>query len=283
MKKQSFYLAVVLILLLWSSCSPGTYPQTSTVKRAYKAKLKSMKAGYEKFRAVVLPLDSLGAQQWTAPSPNFDIRTPDLVIIHQTEENSCPQALQTLTNPNTNRKVSANYLICKDGTVFKLVDERYRAWQAGVSRWGTFNNINSVSLGIELDNTGKEPFSQKQIASLLVVLKSIKSRYHIPAQNFIAHADVAPTRRQDPSHLFPWSELAAQGYGIWRDSVLSPVPDHFDRMTALRLIGYDLRDTTAAIMAFKRHFIQYDLSPQLTEYEDQILYNIASKYKYPEN
>lgn len=281
MKGHNVYCLFLFIALLWSACSKGTYPQSSAVRKAYKVNLKNQSVGYRKFQPVQLPLDSLAVKQWVAPSPNFDIRTPNLVIIHQTEENSCAQSLNTLTNPNTNRKVSANYLICKDGTVFKLVDERYRAWQAGVSRWGNITNVNSVSLGIELDNTGKEPFPEKQIASLLVVLHSIKSRYHIPPENFIGHADVAPTRRADPSIYFPWQQLSTQGYGIWRDSILQEVPDPFDALTALRLIGYDLRDTTAAIVAFKRHFIQNDISPTLTPYDNQVLYNIFLKYKNP--
>lgn len=278
MKKILFTSFIALFILLWVSCAPGNYPQSRIVRKAYKANLKRMRLGYNHFVSVKLPLDSLGVKQWNAPSPNFDIRTPDLVIIHYTEENSCQQALFTLTNPNTHRKVSANYLVCKDGTVFKLVDERYRAWQAGLSRWGNFNNINSISMGIELDNTGQEPFTQKQIASLLVLLHEIKSRYYIPTGNFIGHADVAPTRRADPGTYFPWEELATQGFGYWRDSVLPALPPDFDYKTDLRLIGYDIRDTTAAIVAFKRHFIQTDTTAELTDYDKQVLYDIFLKY-----
>ncbi len=269
---------IIFFMVVEVSCAPGRYPQSSLVRKAYKTNLKKMRAGYDRFVPVHLPLDSLGVKQWTAPSPNFDIRTPDLVIIHYTEENSCPQALYTLTNPNTSRKVSANYLICKDGTVFKLVDERYRAWQAGISRWGNFNNINSISMGIELDNTGQEPFSEKQIASLLVLLQTIKTRYHIPVGNFIGHADVAPTRRADPGTYFPWEELSTKGFGYWRDSLLPALPADFDYKTALKLIGYDIRDTTAAIVAFKRHFIQNDTTSELTDYDKQVLYDIFLKY-----
>lgn len=265
-------------LLAATSCSPKVYPLAKPARVAYKSNLKQLRQGYDRFEPVKLNLDSLRAKQWKAPSPNFDIRTPDLVIIHQTEENSCTQSLHTLTNPRTNRKVSAHYLICKDGTVFKLVDERYRAWQAGVSRWGNFHNINSISLGIELDNTGKEPFSQPQIASLLVVLESIESRYHIPQGNFIAHADVAPTRRRDPSVYFPWQALAEKGFGYWRDSVLPPAPTNFDDLTALRLIGYDIRDTAAAITAFKRHFVQTSVAPELSDSDRQVLYDVFLKY-----
>lgn len=278
MKRTSAFVLSCLALCLWYSCARDVYPLGKTTQSAYKTTLKEMRSGYDHFTTVKLPLDSAGVKQWAAPSPNFNVRSPDLVIIHQTEENSCAQALQTLTNPLTTRKVSAHYLICKDGTVFKLVDERYRAWQAGISRWGNFQDVNSISLGIELDNTGKEPFSEKQIASLLMVLGSIENRYHIPRGNFIAHADVAPTRRKDPSVFFPWQQLAEHGFGYWPDSVLAPVPTNFDDKTALRLIGYDLRDTTAALVAFKRHFIQNDVSPILTDSTRQVLYNIFLKY-----
>lgn len=270
--------AAVLFLVAAASCSRGVYPLPKPVRTAYKAERKQLSRGYDRFTPVVLNPDSLRARQWTAPSANFDVRTPDLVIIHQTEENSCPQALRTLTDPATGRRVSAHYLICKDGTVFQLVDEKYRAWQAGVSRWGNFDNINSISLGIELDNTGQEPFSAPQIASLLTLLGSIESRYHIPRGNFIAHADVAPTRRRDPSVYFPWDTLSAHGFGYWRDSVLPPVPVGFDGLSALRLIGYDIRDTAAAIAAFKRHFVQSDVTPVLGDTDKQVLYDIYRQY-----
>src|SRR5699024_44026 len=101
------------------------------------------------FTPVKLSLDSLGVKQRVAPSPNFNVRQPDLVIIHHTAQDNCPITLKTLTRAKTDRKVSAHYLVCRDGTVYQLVDERYRAWQAGASRWGNMKDINSISLGIE--------------------------------------------------------------------------------------------------------------------------------------
>lgn len=55
-------------------------------------------------------------------------------------------------------------------------------------------------------------------------------------------------------------------------------PENYDHITALRLIGYDVSDTTAAIIAFKRHFVQTDVSPQLTQLDLNVLYNIGKKY-----
>jgi len=106
-------------------------------------------------------------------SPNFDGRRPNLVIIHHTGNPTLEQALHTLTSPE--RKVSSHYLIGRDGAIFQLVEDHARAWHAGKSWWGGFTDINSVSLGIELDNNGHEPFADTQIEALLTLLADIKS------------------------------------------------------------------------------------------------------------
>jgi N-acetylmuramoyl-L-alanine amidase len=263
---------------LWS-CNAHLYPLSTQTRRAYHRQLRDMRKVYRHFIPIQLPLDSLQQAFWIAPSPNFNIRQPDLVIIHQTEEQSCAQALSTLTNPHRAARVSSHYLICKDGTVFQLVPDAYRAWQAGVSRWGYIRDVNSVSIGIELDNTGHEPFADAQIHALLVLLHILQERYHLDTANFIGHADIAPTRKQDPSVYFPWNTLAAHGFGFWPDSVLVDPPADFHPWDALRIIGYDLHDTTAALVAFKRHFIQTDLTPVWDSCSLRVLYNVYQKYR----
>jgi N-acetylmuramoyl-L-alanine amidase len=104
--------------------------------------------------------------------------------------------------------VSAHYVIARDGTVYQLVDERARAWHAGDSLWGGMTDLNSASLGIELDNNGAEPFPDVQISALLALLTDLQQRYRIPARNFLGHADIAPKRKGDPSPYFPWQLLA---------------------------------------------------------------------------
>src|SRR5215831_7488647 len=86
------------------------------------------------------------------PSPNFDDRRPVFVVIHHTSNDTVAQALSVLRDPA--REVSAHYLVGRDGHVYQLVDERKRAWHAGVSRWGGDPDLNSSSIGIELDNDG---------------------------------------------------------------------------------------------------------------------------------
>lgn len=190
------------------------------------------------------------------PSPNFDQRRPNLVIIHHTGDDTLEQALRTLSSPE--RKVSAHYLIGRDGRIVQLVEESARAWHAGKSWWGGITDINSVSLGIELDNNGHEPFTDAQIDSLLDLLADIRQRYHIPPANFIGHADVAPARKDDPSGFFPWQRLAAQGFGLWCDTTPPPAPIGFDLRAALAALGYDPRTPEASLKAFRLHFVRAD-------------------------
>ena len=207
---------------------------------------------------------------------NFNLRKPNYVIIHHTAQNSCEQTLQTFTLPRT--QVSAHYVICKDGTIHHMLNDYLRAWHGGIARWGNVTDINSISVGIELDNNGFESFTNPQIKSLLIVLQTLKKNYTIPAANFIGHGDIAPTRKNDPNILFPWKELAQQGYGLWFDDTTNiMIPTYFNRMQALRIIGYDIKDSSAAIMAFKRHFEQ-DTLKQWNEVDDKVLFRVSQKF-----
>lgn len=190
--------------------------------------------------------------QWKA-SPNHDARRPNFVILHHTTNDTAEQGLRTLTDPL--QKVSAHYLIGRDGTRYQLVDERARAWHAGTSYWGGNRDVNSASIGIELDNNGNEAFAEAQIVSLLALLGDLRTRYAIPGANVLGHADVAPQRKADPSRFFPWRRLALQGFGLWCEPPYPPAPPGFDSLLALQAIGYDVSRPEAAVSAFRLHFM----------------------------
>jgi N-acetylmuramoyl-L-alanine amidase len=161
-----------------------------------------------------------------------------------------------------------------------MLNDYLRAWHGGVARWGNINDVNSCSIGIELDNNGFEPFAPPQMASLLLLLDTLKTKYTIPAANFIGHADIAPTRKNDPNVLFPWKALADSGFGLWYDDTTHVVvPEGFNSLQALRIIGYDVRDSTAAIAAFKRKYEQQDSSKGLTDADRKILFALYQKYQ----
>ncbi|MFC3551378.1 N-acetylmuramoyl-L-alanine amidase [Lysobacter cavernae] len=188
------------------------------------------------------------------PSPNHNPRQASLIVVHHTEMDSAEAALRTLQTRNSGGRVSAHYLIGNDGRLYQLVADGERAWHAGASRWGGLADLNSASIGIELDNDGRSPFSTAQIDSLLRLLDDLTRRLDIPRQLVVGHGDIAPTRKSDPSVLFPWQRLAEAGFGLWPRAPLAPAPAGFDPWAALRLIGYDLSDPAAALRAFHRHY-----------------------------
>lgn len=220
-----------------------------------------------------LPSDQ-GSMRWHA-SPNFDQRRPNFVILHQTSNDTLDQALATLTDPL--RKVSAHYLIGRDGAVIQLVHEGARAWHAGESWWGGHTDLNSASIGIELDNNGEEDFAEAQIVALLALLDELRQRYRIPAANFIGHGDIAPTRKVDPSHRFPWARLARQGFGLWCEPPSPAVPAGFDPLLGLQALGYDVAAPAAARAAFRRHFSGDDIETELSAVEQATLYCLLRK------
>jgi N-acetylmuramoyl-L-alanine amidase len=262
--------AFFIIIVLGTGCSNNKYAATN---RSYK---KQAKAFSKELRKQPFAIDSaMMGGQWVGTT-NFGMRKPNFVIIHHTAQNSCEQTLMTFTLVRT--QVSAHYVICKDGTVQHMLNDYLRAWHAGNGKWGNVTDVNSSSIGIELDNNGFEPFTEAQIRNLLMVLKTLKKKYSIPVSNFIGHADIAPTRKVDPNRFFPWQELAQNGFGHWYDTTNVSVPENFNAMQALRIIGYETKDSVAAIKAFKLHFVQQDSTAVITDADKKILYNLYKKY-----
>lgn len=213
---------------------------------------------------------------WVA-SPNFGVRRASMIVLHYTQEANAKDALHTLRTRNPGGPVSAHYLVGRNGMIYQLVADKNRAWHAGASWWGTSDDVNSRSIGIEIDNNGAEPYPQTQIDSLLRLLTNLTTKLEIPPSAIVGHADVAPTHRADPGVLFPWAELAKHGFGLWYDA--GPLPDPpagFDPMVALRLIGYDITDPVAAVIAWHRHF-RADSATTFDAPDLRILWNLEGK------
>ncbi len=290
----------VLLLTGFSSYSCARNPYTPTNK-SYKKQVKAFARSLRQVPVVTPGADSLMMGDIWVGTTNFNIRKPNYVIIHHTAQSSTAQTLQTFTQPRT--QVSAHYVIGRNGKVYHLLNDYWRAWHAGAAKWGNNTDINSSSIGIELDNNGTELFAEAQMTSLLQLLAILKKTYTIPTANFIGHSDIAPTRKSDPSAIFPWQQLAQQGFGLWYDPealenippadttvlpvlpspadtwlVRGGVPANFNSAEALRIIGYDISNLEAAIKAFKLHFIQTEVNTLLTESDKRILYNLYRKY-----
>jgi len=265
MKKILAFTVVIFML----GCVTGPYKASN---KSYKKQVKAFAEILEEY-----PVKDSVSNAPFVGTTNFNLRKPNFVILHHTAQNSCEQTLTTFTTVKS--QVSAHYVICKDGTVHHMLNDYFRAWQAGVSKWGNATDINSLSIGIEIDNNGFEPFTDEQINSLLQLLDRLKRAYNIPTANFIGHADIAPGRKVDPNKYFPWQKLAESGFGYWYDTTQVMVADSFDAMLALRIIGYDIRKPDAAIQSFKLHFDQNDSTNVLTDADKKMLVDLVKKYQ----
>ncbi|WP_316860128.1 N-acetylmuramoyl-L-alanine amidase [uncultured Cohaesibacter sp.] len=207
------------------------------------------------------------------PSPNFGERKDglavDMLVLHYTGMEDDKQALDWLCNEQS--EVSCHYFVNRDGSLIQLVDENARAWHAGQSFWKGERDINSRSIGIEIANSGQEPFPNDQLEALLMLSMDICSRHDIPAWRVLGHSDVSPGRKIDPGVKFPWRQLAVAGVGHWADpdrntgSLFFQLGDEGQPIQALQsmlaLYGYDVAvtgvfddQTETVVKAFQLHF-----------------------------
>lgn len=204
------------------------------------------------------------------PSPNHNERRPNYVILHDTSNDNIERPLKTLTAPT--REVSAHYLIGRDGSLYQLVDESRRAWHAGQSYWGGLTDLNSASIGIELDNTGDEPYAEVQINRLLSLLKDLQAHYRIPSANVLGHGDIALRRKVDPGWQFPWERLASEGFGLWCKQPVAALDPVSDPVLVLQAIGYDVAEPDSAQAAFRRHFLGSTAEGEIGEDERRLMH-----------
>lgn len=196
-----------------------------------------------------------------AHSPNFDERVLPITmaVIHYTEMADQGFAIERLCDPEA--KVSAHYVIGKGGEVVQLVPEAKRAWHAGVSYWRGIRDVNSASIGIELDHPGHKygytTFPDAQFEALVPLLSRMVKEHGIPRANVVGHSDVAPARKIDPGELFPWDRLAEYGLCLPTPDKLE-IGDPFDNdaafYLALERFGYDITDGHKAVEAFQRRW-----------------------------
>jgi N-acetylmuramoyl-L-alanine amidase len=213
------------------------------------------------------------------PSPNINERSGNkpvsILILHYTGMETAEKACDWLCREES--QVSCHYLVDEKGRIIQMVDETMRAWHAGVSSWHGEEDINSFSIGIEIQNPGHGlgylEFPAVQMDAVAALAKDIVSRHAIAPRNVLAHSDVAPGRKIDPGEKFDWRFLHTKGIGHFVD----PEPlgggsflqegDSGDPVFALqamlKLYGYGLeasgtfdKRTKLVVEAFQRHFRQ---------------------------
>jgi N-acetylmuramoyl-L-alanine amidase len=210
------------------------------------------------------------------PSPNFGPRAhgarPTILLLHYTGVATAERAIFWLSRPES--KVSCHYVIDDAGVITQMVAEKDRAWHAGVGTWAGEDDVNSASIGIEIQNPGHElgyaDFPDAQMQTVAALSLDVARRHSIRPERVLGHSDVAPTRKVDPGEKFDWAWLARAGVGHW----VQPAPvgdecgaslggsrDVADVQWLLHRYGYGIQPTgeldTATefvVKAFQRHF-----------------------------
>ena len=214
---------------------------------------------------------------------NLDIK---FIIIHYTALRNHNEAISFLCNPI--KKVSCHFLISQDGHIFCLVNETKRAWHAGVSFWNNYSDINSYSIGIELDYSRSKQnnnFSKKMMSSLVKLLNYLKKKYKIKDTNILAHSDIAPLRKKDPGKHFPWHILCSKkiSFFIYKKKTrdLNILKNWFYKnsiftrkqicLFILAYVGYqisqinDEKSMKKMIKSYQSHFLQNNVSGNIDQ------------------
>ncbi len=173
----------------------------------------------------------MAAEAWVAgarrvPSPNCDSRPPGsvihLVVLHSISLPRGDYSGDAIERLFTNRldpaahasfadlaglRVSAHFLVRRDGGLTQFVPLEQRAWHAGASRWRGRERCNDCSVGIELEGTDDSDFEAAQYACLLALLRELQNV--LPLRAVAGHDEVAPGRKTDPGTRFDWQRLLA--------------------------------------------------------------------------
>lgn len=192
----------------------------------------------------------IDADGWAAdvvrlPSPNFDQRADgmdiSLLVIHNIslppEQFGGPfiadlflNQLDYAADPYFEQlkllRVSAHFLIRRDGNVMQFVSARDRAWHAGASSFCGQERCNDFSIGIELEGTDFQPFEEAQYIALASLTVALKQAY--PLRHVSGHEQIAPGRKTDPGPFFNWTEYQAlyrKKYAEWRESAMQKLTE----------------------------------------------------------
>lgn len=169
-----------------------------------------------------------------APSPNCDKRPrgvePTLLVIHNISlppgQFGGPEIVDFFQNkldydshPWLGRlrgvTVSAHFLVRRDGQVVQFVSTDERAWHAGVSSFKGRERCNDFSIGIELEGTDTEPYTDEQYETLQSLTRALRARY--PLSAVWGHEHIAPQRKTDPGPAFQWRRYARESQWLLRE------------------------------------------------------------------
>lgn len=160
------------------------------------------------------PLPPLPLAYAYIPSPNVDARPLDMpvscIVLHATVMTKVEDTVKAFLDPK--RKISAHFVIGKQGEVIQMVPVELRAWHAGISQLDGMEHVNDYSVGIEMvnRNDGKDPYTEAQMLAVAGIIRFVRSRYAIPDARLVSHAEIAlPSGRKNDPTGFDFARIRA--------------------------------------------------------------------------
>lgn len=177
-----------------------------------------------------MPRLKIGPDGWVEgvrqiPSPNFDARPAgmavELLVVHNISlppgefGSGCVDRLfRNEPEPRSHPflrllagiRVSAHFVIERDGRTSQFVSVCQRAWHAGASSFEGRSGCNDFSIGVELEGVDFVAFAPAQYEALARLTRAL--RVALPLRAVRGHSHVAPGRKTDPGPLFDWAGFA---------------------------------------------------------------------------
>ncbi len=300
--------AVPPVVPVTESTYPTTYKNNSEKQTRFQDQLSEVRQSHSDIEPGSNSVRSIDYNSYRAVR-SFNSRVR-FIVIHYTATDF-KKSVDLLTHG----PASAHYLVPdpsdpsyretgnKDVKIFNLVDEKDRAWHAGVSFWRGRQNLNDTSIGIEIVNQATDdgnghfifpPFHPQQISAVKELATNIIQRYpDISPVNVVGHSDIASGRKSDPGPAFPWQQLSEAGIGAWYDESTKAkyatqfsqaMPSIAEITGKLKTYGYDVAGTTRPnglkelVRAFQLHFRPADYSGKIDIETAAILYALVEKY-----
>lgn len=105
-------------------------------------------------------------------------------------------------------RVSAHFLVKRDGTTVQFVSTLDRAWHAGRSVLDGMPEVNDYSIGVELEGLDDDGYTDSQYVHLARLARLLMAAYPgITRRRMVGHCDVAPGRKTDPGPYFDWARF----------------------------------------------------------------------------
>ncbi|CAJ0943828.1 unnamed protein product, partial [Mesorhabditis belari] len=162
------------------------------------------------------------ASFWDDHSAVKNTRDKTIIVVHHTVDPTLPDTILSLKNAG----LSVQYIVDRDGKIYRLVDDYRRAYHAGAGIWRgdgcTVDDTNTRSVGIETVNTGGEPYPDVQVKALHQLISYLRTKWHVEPQNIIAHHENSPWQKYDISGYFSWKSLYdefKENVGLWKSNL----------------------------------------------------------------